>query len=259
MDLGITGRRALVVSLSRGLGRGIAEALAEEVAQVTLTDGDAAALAETAGRISAIGGKVHVYSAGLSREDLAVAMTDATCAVPGGVDILVNNTCGPPPGRAGALTTQTVAPKAQAMVGNVIALTGRLARDGRTQLGAGADLHLFGHGATGLQFGRFPTRCAPRRSGGTRRWLARLPLRVPPATSSSPGVSIPTVSISSMRRQQAPGQEYRRGARTKPCHDSDGRYRSVEEFSAAAFLFSGRTSYVTGAKYRSNVGLVGGL
>ena len=37
MDLGLDGKRALVLSSSRGLGRGIAEALAAEGADVVLT------------------------------------------------------------------------------------------------------------------------------------------------------------------------------------------------------------------------------
>jgi 3-oxoacyl-[acyl-carrier protein] reductase len=126
MDLGIEGKRALVLSSSRGLGRGIAAALAQEGAEVVLTGRDEEALGETAGWIAANGGKVHVCPANLSAEDFATALADAAASAMGGVDILVNNTGGPPPGTAQAITAQSVAAQAQMMVGNVIALTGLL-------------------------------------------------------------------------------------------------------------------------------------
>ncbi len=51
MDLGIAGTRALVLGGSKGLGRGIAEALANEGVTVALTGRDAASAAKVASDI----------------------------------------------------------------------------------------------------------------------------------------------------------------------------------------------------------------
>ena len=55
MDLGLKNRRALVLASSRGLGLGVAEALAAEGARVMLTGRDETALAGAAAGINARG------------------------------------------------------------------------------------------------------------------------------------------------------------------------------------------------------------
>ncbi len=51
MDLGLSGRRALVCAASKGLGRGCALALAREGVAVTITARNAELLERTAGEI----------------------------------------------------------------------------------------------------------------------------------------------------------------------------------------------------------------
>ena len=90
MDLGISGRRALVCAASKGLGRGCAEALAREGVAVTIVARTEATLAQTAREIGAAS---YVACDITTPEGRAAAL--AACPDP---DILVTNAGGPPPG-----------------------------------------------------------------------------------------------------------------------------------------------------------------
>ncbi|WP_395459597.1 SDR family oxidoreductase [Azospirillum melinis] len=95
MDLGISGRRAIVCAASKGLGRACAFALAREGVHVTLTARNADALEATADEIrKAIGVTVTTAAGDISTEEGRAAAL-AACPEP---DILINNAGGPPPG-----------------------------------------------------------------------------------------------------------------------------------------------------------------
>lgn len=94
MDLGLEGRRALVTAASKGLGRGCAQALAAEGAQVFIVSRDGETLARTAGEIGAAG-----FLAGdVAEEGIHERLVNAAVEALGGLDILVINAGGPPPG-----------------------------------------------------------------------------------------------------------------------------------------------------------------
>jgi 3-oxoacyl-[acyl-carrier protein] reductase len=95
MDLGISGKRAAVAAGSAGLGYACAEALAAEGARVIICGSDADRAAAAAQRL---GGETSWMVADLTRPSEAERfVTDATAAL-GGVDILLVNGPGPPPG-----------------------------------------------------------------------------------------------------------------------------------------------------------------
>lgn len=83
----LEGRRALVTGASRGLGQTIAISLAEAGADLTLTARDADALAETAGRIRALGRRADRIALDQSRPEELDNFSEAA----GQIDILVNN------------------------------------------------------------------------------------------------------------------------------------------------------------------------
>jgi 3-oxoacyl-[acyl-carrier protein] reductase len=95
MDLGITGKRALVTAASKGLGRGCAEALAAAGVDLVINARGAAALEATAAAIRAAHGVSVTAVAGDITEAGARARV---LAAAGAVDILVTNAGGPPPG-----------------------------------------------------------------------------------------------------------------------------------------------------------------
>jgi 3-oxoacyl-[acyl-carrier protein] reductase len=93
MDLGLRGRTALVTGASKGIGRAIARALAEEGAQVAMSSRSRERIESCAAEIGARG-YVH-DSADL---DAAPALIDQVEADIGPVDVLVTNSGGPPAG-----------------------------------------------------------------------------------------------------------------------------------------------------------------
>jgi len=94
MDLGLKDRRALVTAASRGLGRACAEALATEGAQVFISSRDAAAIERTGKAIKAAGWA----TADVSKPGEPEGLVETARAKLGGIDILVVNAGGPPPG-----------------------------------------------------------------------------------------------------------------------------------------------------------------
>lgn len=101
MDLGLKGKRALVMGASKGLGRAIAEGLAAEGATLTLASRDQAALDALAAALSALSGApAHAVAADVSDEAGMDRLADEAVLRMGGVDILILNHGGPPVGPA---------------------------------------------------------------------------------------------------------------------------------------------------------------
>src|SRR3546814_14242763 len=105
MDRGLTGRRALVLASTRGLGRAIATALAAEGAAVSIcgrSDAERAA-AEMARET---GATVRGFTLDLHERSQIDTLLDAATKAMGGLDILVLNGGGPPPAPALDVTSE---------------------------------------------------------------------------------------------------------------------------------------------------------
>jgi 3-oxoacyl-[acyl-carrier protein] reductase len=126
MDLGLKDKTALVLAGGGGLGRAIAEALAGEGARVAVAGIGAKSIAATEAALAAIGGK----SIGLLWDLSDLAQIDGHVSKIerelGPVDILVNNTGGPPPTPASGQDPALWSRHFQAMVLSVIAITDRV-------------------------------------------------------------------------------------------------------------------------------------
>jgi 3-oxoacyl-[acyl-carrier protein] reductase len=126
MDLGLSGKTALVLGAGGGLGSAIARTLAREGARVALADIDLDAARRVADDIVATGAQAIALPWDLG--DLAVI--DANIARVerelGPVDVLVNNTGGPPPTPVSGQSSALWSTHFQSMVLSVIAITDRV-------------------------------------------------------------------------------------------------------------------------------------
>jgi 3-oxoacyl-[acyl-carrier protein] reductase len=119
MDLRLDGRTAIVCGASAGIGLAIAEALAEEGANVVMFARGREQLEREAARIGGLAVAGDVASAE-DCERLVAAAVDAH----GGVDVLVNNSGGPPRTPALGLTPEQVEDAVQLLLVSAVRLTG---------------------------------------------------------------------------------------------------------------------------------------
>ncbi len=98
MDLGLSGKVALVTGSSRGLGRAVAEELAREGASLILCARGEDALRESAAEIESQGASVLAVPADLTEPGDVEAVIRSGTARFRRIDVLVTNTGGPPSG-----------------------------------------------------------------------------------------------------------------------------------------------------------------
>src|SRR6185437_872681 len=119
MELGLSGRTAIVCGASSGMGLAIAESLAAEGANVAMFARRRELLEREAERLGALSVRGDVTNpADLKR------LVDRTLAAFGGIDILVNNGGGPPRTAALGLTDEQVEQAVELLLLSAIRLTG---------------------------------------------------------------------------------------------------------------------------------------
>ena len=118
MDLGLEGRTAIVCGASAGIGLGIAESLTDEGANVVMLARRRDVVEREAARLGGIAVAGDVTSA----DDLERVVQTAVDAF-GGIDILVNNSGGPPRSTAAEVTPAQVEAAVQLLLVSVVRLT----------------------------------------------------------------------------------------------------------------------------------------
>jgi 3-oxoacyl-[acyl-carrier protein] reductase len=248
MDLGITGRHALVCGASKGLGKGCAVALAREGVALTIVARTAETLQSAAREIGAATG-VEVTAVAVditTAEGRAAAL--AACPEP---DILVTNAGGPPPGDfrewdeanwIAALQANMLTPIAlikSTLDGMIARRFGRIVNITSSSVKAPIE-------ALGLSNGA--------RSGltGFVAGLARTTVRHNVTINNLLPGSFDTHRLRSMaeRSASASGRTLDDVLRERAAAIPAGRLGTPEEFGeACAYLCSAQASYVTGQNF----------
>lgn len=259
MDLGLKGKRALVMSSSRGLGLGIAQMLAAEGADVLLTGRSADKLVQAAEAITARGaGRASHVVVDLTHADAVETLAAAVDATLGGVDVLVNNTGGPPPGKMVDADPGVLASQFDAMVMTVISLTARLMPAMRAQ-GWGRVITI---GSSGVIQPIPNLGLSNAIRSALVGWSKSLSNDV-----AADGVTVNMLLPGRIHTERVDELDAAASNRTGASLDDTraasratipaGRYGTVDEFaSVAAFLASTNASYVTGSLIRCDGGAI---
>jgi 3-oxoacyl-[acyl-carrier protein] reductase len=245
MDLGISGRKAIVCASSQGLGRGCALALAREGASLVINGRGREALEATAAEIRReTGAEVATVAADITTGEGRAALL-AACPEP---DILVNNAGGPPIGDfrewdeaawLRAVTANMITPimLIRAVVdgmiarrfGRIVNITSRSVKAPLPHLGLSNGARA---GLTGFV-------------AGLARQVARHNVVI---NNLLPGPFATQRSVDSMRRLAAKaGQDYESFAKARMAELPAGRFGTPEEFGkACAFLCGADAGFIVG-------------
>ena len=261
MDLGITGKTALVLGAGGGLGGAIAKALAREGARVALGDIDPEALERAADDIRHDGGFALTLAwdlADLSLLDDRVRTIEEQL---GSVDILVNNTGGPPPTPAAGQDPELWSRSFRSMVLSVIALTDRVLPSMRqrkwgriitsTSSGVVAPIPNLGiSNALRLSLVGWSKTLAREVGGDGITTNIVLPGRI----------ATPRITFLDEQKARREGRAVEEIAAESVASIPVGRYGRPEEYAdVVAFLASERAAYVTGSVIRIDGGLIASI
>ena len=262
MDLGIIGKRALVLASSQGLGLGIATKLCEEGANVIISSRVEEKLVTVVKELNNAGpGTADHVVADLSEEDSAGKLYAAAKEKLGGIDILVNNTGGPPPGTVDKPDTDLWHAQIDTMLIRVIEITNLCVADMK-ETGWGRVLTVASSGVV--------QPIANLAMSNTIRsslvgWSKSLSTEV-----ASSGITVnmllPGRILTERLAQLDKANAERLGKTVEDVSASEqaaipvGRYGTVEEFgSVGAFLCSAPASYMTGGLIRCDGGSIRGV
>ena len=128
MDLNLAGRRALVTGASTGLGKSTALALAQEGVEVTIASRSEEKLVAAKEEITSLvpSAAVHIVPADVTSNEAVALMAATAEEAMGGVDILIANAGGPPPGNFASTSLDAYAEALQLNLVSTVAMCSAL-------------------------------------------------------------------------------------------------------------------------------------
>ena len=247
MELGLTGRTAIVCGASSGMGLAVAEELAAEGANVAMFGRRRDLLEREADRIGAL-----AVQGDLTIPQHLDRLVQATVGAFGGLDILVLNGGGPAPGRAAEMTAESVEEAVALLLTPHVTLVNRCLPHLRT--GGRGRIVAIESSSVREPLGNLALSNAVR--PGVVGWLKTLARELGPdgitVNTIAPG-RIDTARLRAVYGDAEPSQEELAQVPLR-------RLGTPAEIAAVvAFLASDRAAYVTGAVVPVDGGLTRGL
>lgn len=261
MDLGIAGKTALVLGAGGGLGGAIAQALAAEGVHVAAADINEPAAARTVQALTDRGARALALQWDLADLEVIDERVMAVESALGGVDILVNNTGGPPPSPALGQDPAAWSAHFQSMVLSVIAITDRVA-PGMCSRGWGRIVTSTSSGVVAPIANLGLSNALRASLLGWSKTLAR-ELAGDGVTCNVvvPGrIGTPRITFLDQARAEREGKTPEQAAAESVAAIPAGRYGQPGEYAAAVtFLASAQASYITGTILRVDGGLIASI
>ncbi len=261
MDFGLKGKTALVLGGGGGLGRAIAKSFAAEGAKVAVAGIGATSIDATLAELHSIGGSSLSLLwdlADLSVIDSNIAKIESEL---GSVDILINNTGGPPPSTAAGQDPALWAKHFQAMVLSVIAITDRVL-PGMKARGWGRILTSTSSGIIAPIPNLAISNALRLSLVGWSKTLAREVAKDGiTANIVVPGrIATARVATLDSARAKREGRSVEEVAAESAATIPVGRYGKPEEYAdVVAFLDSTRAAYITGSVIRVDGGMTASI
>jgi 3-oxoacyl-[acyl-carrier protein] reductase len=257
MDFGLKGKTALVLGGGGGLGRAIAKSFAAEGAKVAVAGVGSTSIDATLAELRSIGGSSLSLIwdlADLSVIDANIAKIESEL---GPVDILINNTGGPPPSTAAGQDPALWSKQFQAMVLSVIAITDRVL-PGMKARGWGRILTSTSSGIIAPIPNLAISNALRMSLVGWSKTLAREVAKDGiTANIIMPGrIATARVATLDEARAKREGRSVEEVAAESAATIPVGRYGKPEEYAdVVAFLASTRAAYITGSVIRVDGGM----
>ncbi|MCB8822574.1 SDR family oxidoreductase [Microvirga rosea] len=253
METGLKGRRALVLGASKGLGFGIAEGLAAEGARVAIAsrtmDGSKAAADK-------IGALPFVCDTGKADQIDALA-SDVSKALEG-VDILVLNSGGPPPGKAQGVSSEQWRNSFEAMFVNLVRLADQLL-PGMIERKFGRIISVISSGVIQpIPNLAISNAIRPALVGWGKTLAAEVAASGVTVNAIAPGrIATDRLKQLDAANAERTGRSIDDVAAAARAGIPAGRYGDIAEFGAAAvFLASEKASFITGSILRVDGGQI---